>query len=253
MKRARESPWRRTVLALLLFGTAFGYLEAAVVSYLRQLHEPARQRFYPGRATAELFPLLTLNQLRSAGAEQQRTLAAELGREAATIVMLAAVALAVAQNAGQWAAAFVIAFGAWDIAFYVFLKVLLDWPESLFTWDILFLIPVPWTGPVLAPVLVSAAMIAAGLWHFRSEARMEPVLIRKAAWTGIMAGAVVIVISFAMDYENIMAGGTPRAFNWSVFAAGLAIGTGSYAWAVRQSRRVDQSAIDGDLSVSVPR
>ena len=58
-----------------------------------------------------------------------------------------AVALAVARNAGDWAAAFVIAFGAWDITFYVVLKVLLDWPASLFTWDILFLIPVPWVGP----------------------------------------------------------------------------------------------------------
>jgi hypothetical protein len=67
MNRARVLPWKRTVVALLLFGTAFGYLEAAVVSYLRLLHEPARQQFYPGRATAELFPLLTLNQLRSIG------------------------------------------------------------------------------------------------------------------------------------------------------------------------------------------
>lgn len=49
MERIREISWKRTVFALLLFGVAFGYLEAAVVSYLRLLHEPARQRFYPGR------------------------------------------------------------------------------------------------------------------------------------------------------------------------------------------------------------
>jgi hypothetical protein len=72
-----------------------------------------------------------------------QTLTIEIGREAATIAMFAAVALAVARNAGEWAAAFVITFGTWDITFYVFLKVLLDWPASLFTWDILFLIPVP--------------------------------------------------------------------------------------------------------------
>ena len=70
--------------------------------------------------------------------------------------MLAAVALAVARNAAQRAATFVIAFGTWAITFYVFLKVLLGWPASLFTWDILFLIQVSWAGPVLAPVLVSA-------------------------------------------------------------------------------------------------
>ena len=125
-------PWKRTVLALLLFGAAFGYLEAAVVTYLRALHEPARQQFYPGRPPAELFPLLTLDQVHAAPGQTQ-TLAIEIGREAATILMLAAVALAVARNAGDWAAAFVILFGTWDITFYVFLKVLLDWPASIFT------------------------------------------------------------------------------------------------------------------------
>ena len=121
----------------------------------------------------ELFPLLTIEQAQAAGPEQPKTLIIEIGREAATIVMLAAIALAVADNAGQWAAAFAIAFGTWDIAFYAFLKLLLDWPASLLTWDILFLIPIPWVGPVLAPVIVSASMIAAGLWHLRREASGE--------------------------------------------------------------------------------
>jgi hypothetical protein len=222
--------WKRTVLALLLFGSAFGYLEAAVVSYLRDLHEPARQRFYPGRSPSELFPLLTLDQLRATAA-QQNTLAIEIGREAATIIMLAAVALALSRNAAQWAAAFVIAFGAWDITFYVFLKLLLAWPASLLTWDILFLIPVPWAAPVLAPVLVSVAMIAAGVWHLRCEAQDDPVHISAAQWAGIIVGAIVIVFSFAMDYRTLMAGGMPHPFNWRVFTAGLLIGLGSYAWA----------------------
>jgi hypothetical protein len=175
-------PWKRTVLALLLFGAAFGYLEAAVVSYLRVLHEPARQRFYPARSPAELFPLITLDQMRAAGAEQGQTLSIEIGREAATIIMLAAVALAVARNAGEWAAAFVITFGTWDITFYIFLKVLLGWPATLFTWDILFLIPVPWVGPVLAPVLVSAVMIAAGVWHLHAQSQGNPVRIGMSHW-----------------------------------------------------------------------
>jgi len=236
-------PWKRTVLALLLFGTSFGYLEAAVVSYLRVLHEPARQRFYPGRPPAELFPLLTLEQLRAAGGVQQRTLAIEIGREAATIVMLAAIALAVAQNAGEWAAAFVMAFGVWDITFYVFLKVLLDWPASLSTWDILFLVPVPWASPVLAPVLVSAVMIAAGIFHLRSQSRGESVRIGAGQWTGLLAGACVIVGSFAEDYRNLMAGGMPHPFHWEIFALGLGLGIASYGWAVRQSRHASRKAI----------
>ncbi len=238
-------PWKRTVLALLLFGTAFGYLEAAVVTYLRALHEPARQRFYPGRPPAELFPLLTLDQMRAAAPGQMQTLAIEIGREAATIAMLAAVALAVARSAGDWAAAFVITFGTWDITFYVFLRVLLGWPASVFTWDILFLIPVPWAGPVLAPVLVSAVMIAAGVWQLRAQAQDQPVRIGGRQWSGIMVGAVIIVISFAMDYQNIMAGGIPRQFNWWVFTTGLGVGILSFISAARgRARREATVAVE---------
>ena len=144
---------KRPFLAVLLFGVAFGYLEAAVVCYLRDLHEPVRQHYYPGRHPGELFPLLTLEQTHSIEPKQTRTLAIEIGREAATLLMLAGVALAAARNLTQWAALFCIAFGIWDIAFYLSLKALIDWPASLMTWDILFLIPLPWVGPVVAPVL----------------------------------------------------------------------------------------------------
>jgi hypothetical protein len=236
-------PLKRTVIALLVFGTAFGYLEAAVSSYLGQLYEPARQRFYPGSSPSEQFPLLTLDQLRETGPDQQRTLVIEIGREAATIMMLAAVAVAVARNTGQWASAFVISFGTWDIAYYVFLKVLVGWPASLFTWDVLFLIPVPWASPVLAPVLVSAVMIVAGVWHLRREAHGQAVSIGAVRWAGIMLGAVIIIISFTMDYRNVMAGGMPHPFNWSVFSAGLLMGIGSYAWAARAGRRAEGDVV----------
>ncbi|HUB81144.1 MAG TPA: hypothetical protein VMB03_20215 [Bryobacteraceae bacterium] len=231
---APSKPWKRTAVALFLFGIAFGYLEAAVVSYLRLLHEPARLRYYPHRPASELFPLLTVDQLRASGAQQTRLLATEIGREAATLIMLAAIALAVARNAGQWAAAFVIAFGVWDIAFYVFLKMLLDWPASLWTWDILFLLPVPWVGPVLAPVLVSLVMIAAGICHLRAEARGDSMPIGAVRWTGILAGAAVIVFAFAMDYRNVLSAAMPNPFHWAIFGVGLLLGTASYAGAARR-------------------
>lgn len=228
---------KRPVLAILLFGVAFGYLEAAVVSYLRAMHEPVRQHYYAGRPASELFPLLTLDQTRSAAPEQIRIIEIEVGREAATLVMLAALALAVSDNAGQWAAAFAIAFGTWDLAFYAGLKVLLDWPASLFTWDVLFLIPVPWAAPVLAPALVSVAMIAAGVWHFRHGA-----YIGARHWAGIMLGAVILIISFTLDYRNLLAGGTPHSFAWGTFTIGLAAGVLSYAHAAAASRQRMEAA-----------
>ncbi len=242
-------PLKRTIFAVLLFGAAFGYLEAAVVSYLRDLHEPARQQFHPGRPQGELFPLLTLDQVRASGAVQPKTLAIEIGREAATLLMLAAIALAVAHNVGQWAAAFAIAFGAWDIAFYVFLKVLLDWPASLFTWDILFLLPVPWVGPVIAPVIVSVVMIGAGIYHLSREAVGRPVVIRRIQWLGIIGGAVVIIIAFALDYDHIMHGGMPHGFNWGMFALGLGAALLTYAIAARPTSPAARPL----LSATTPR
>ncbi|HEY3825110.1 MAG TPA: hypothetical protein VGL82_11160 [Bryobacteraceae bacterium] len=222
---------RRQLAVLLLFSVAFGYLEAAVVSYLRILHEPARLRFYPKRPASELFPLLTLEQLQASGSDQQHTLYAEIGREAATMVMLAAIALAVTNNARQWAAAFAIAFGIWDIVFYAGLKLLLDWPASLFTWDILFLIPLPWVGPVIAPVLVSIAMIAGGVWCLWREAAGRPLRIRRWNAAGVLLGALVIILSFTLDYQGIMAAGMPHPFHWGVFALGMTMGAASYATA----------------------
>jgi hypothetical protein len=221
--------WKRHVLALVLFGSAFGYLEAAVVSYLRYLHAPVLHRFFPERSINDLFPLLTPAQAVQAGPQQRRVLFTEVGREAATILMLAGIALAVSTNLGQWTAAFAIAFGVWDITFYLFLKVLLDWPASLFTWDILFIIPVAWVAPVIAPVLVSTAMVLAGIWHLQRETTAEPVSLRIGNWGCLVAGATVIIVSFTLDYTNVSAGGMPRPFHWAVFAAGLLLGLGGYA------------------------
>lgn len=230
-------PFRRAMIALVLFGVAFGYLEGAVVTYLRALHEPARVHYYPGRAPAEMFPLLTLDQLRAAAPEQQRTLYTEIGREAATILMLAAFALAVSHNGRQWAAAFAIVFGLWDAVFYLTLKLLLDWPASLFTWDILFLIPLPWVGPVIAPVLVSLAMIAGGTWCLWRESIGAPLRVARLHTAGVLLGALVIIVSFTLDYRNILSGGSPHAFHWGVFALGMAIGTASYGSTGAPGRR----------------
>jgi len=215
---------RRTVAALFLFGISFGYVEAAVVVYLRALYDPIRQRLHPERGPDDVFPLITPQELANAGSENPRRLVIEIGREAATIVMLGSVALAVAGNLHKWIAAFVIAFGVWDIAFYAFLKLMIHWPESLGTWDILFLIPLPWVGPVWAPVLVALTMIVCGLISLRAGG----VRGRWSHWAGVLAGAVVIIIAFVWDFRNTSAGGIPKVFNWPLFLAGEAIGLSAF-------------------------
>src|ERR1700733_14150301 len=211
---------RRAVVALFLFGISFGYVEAAVVVYLRALYDPIRARLHPERGPHDFFPLITPQQLADAGPENPRRLAIEIGREAATMLMLGAVALAVARNLQEWMAALVIVFGVWDIAFYAFLKLMIHWPETLGTWDILFLIPLPWVGPVWAPVLVALSMIVCGWISLRAGG----IRGRLPHFAGVLAGAAVIVIAFVWDFQNTSAGGLPNPFNWPIFLVGGALG-----------------------------
>ena len=217
----------------MLFGVSFGYVEAAVVVYLRTLADPIRQKVDPAHPSGELFPLITREQMLAAAPDQSWLLRVEVAREACTLLMLAGVALAVTGDRHLWLPAFALTFGTWDLFFYVFLKILIGWPASLLTWDILFLIPVPWVGPVLAPLLVSLVMIGTGSWYLRAAERERPVRLGPGHWAGIIAGGVVIVVSFAEDYRNIMAGGLPSRFDWLLFSTGMMMALLSYGWALR--------------------
>lgn len=223
----------RPLVALVLFGVAFGYVEAAVVVYLRAIYQPLRRAAFAIDVGDGLFPMLRLDHLREAGPQYVHMLATELGRELATLVLLAAVALAVARNARQWLAAFIIAFGVWDVFYYVFLRLLLGWPESIWTWDILFLLPVPWVGPVISPVLVAVSMIAAGVVVLWREARGQPIRFAWFHWMAIFGGGVILVVAFCWDFRNTSAGGMPQPFNWPLFALGEVVGLAGFAHALR--------------------
>jgi hypothetical protein len=213
----------RTFAALLLFGISFGYLEAAVVVYLRAIYDPIRNLH------GELFPLISPQQLEAAGPENARRLAIEIGREAATIIMLAAFGLAAGRNFNQRMAEFAIVFGLWDISFYAFLKLMIGWPQSLFTWDILFLIPLPWVGPVIAPVIVSLTLIACGFFSLqRGGLPAKP-----WQWLTMIAGGLVVILAFVWNFRNTTAGGLPKPFNWPLFLAGEAIALAGFIAAAK--------------------
>ncbi len=226
---ATKAHWWRVVIGLVLFSLAFGYVEAAVVVYLRGMYAPIRAHFYPAISPSDLFPLLTPRQLSASGPEHALRLKIELVREFATLIMLASVAFVAARSMREWIAAFLVCFGIWDIAFYLWLKLLLDWPASLLTWDILFLIPVPWVGPVVAPVLVSLSMVAAGLLVLWREHNGKPVLIPRSRWALILLGGVLILAAFMWDFRNTANGGTPNPFNWALFLTGEILGLAAFA------------------------
>jgi hypothetical protein len=239
--RARAPGLARALTSLVLFGVAFGYVEAAVVVYLRAAYEPLHARLYP-RAHGDprlggLLPFIPLERLQSAGPAFVDWTATELAREAATVLMLTAAALAVARSFREWFAAYVLVFGLWDLFYYIFLKVLLDWPASLLTWDILFLVPVPWVAPVLAPALVALVMVVAGAVALRREASGRPLRLTWAHWLALTAGGLAIITAFCQDYRNVEQGGLPNPFAWPLFAVGLALAVAAFVHSLRRSAK----------------
>ena len=150
--------------------------------------------------------------------------------------MLAGAALAGTRKSREWFPAFLVCFGIWDITFYIFLKFLLNWPASLLTWDILFLLPVPWVGPVIAPVVVSVSMIVAGLLVLWREHHGTLVQIGPLRWILISLGAAIIFAAFIADFRNTSAGGNPNAFRWGLFFTGEIIGLAAFASSFRRTK-----------------
>jgi len=180
-----------------------GFLEAICVVYLRE------KLFSPGTDTQEI-----VAQLGRFGIEHIR--------EACTIVMLLTVAWLAAFNSRTRIAMFFLMFGVWDITYYVGLRLFTGWPSSLLEWDCLFLMPVPWYGPVLAPVLVSVYMVAGGILLILREAagsrlRMTlPVLALQGLGCGLWYW------SFVKDSDRIVTGGYAGVeYSWPLYFGGL--------------------------------
>lgn len=159
---------------LIVFSVAMGFLEAAVAYYLRLL---IGARF--NDAVTHYRTLLNLGFIsfvRPAHALlfDQRVTTVETIREAATIVMLLAVSLLAGRSARQKIGAFLVGFAGWDLSYYAFLKAIDNWPASLLTKDVYFLIPVAWVGPVITPLVLCTLMFVAGVALFVGESRSRP-------------------------------------------------------------------------------
>lgn len=142
----------KKLLAIIIFGIFFGLVEAAVVVYLRGII--GFKDTYPIMPSTTLLNLGFISFVITKSPILNSFQAIETVREAATIIMLASVAYLAGEKSRSRLAAFAIAFSFWDIFYYVFLKVFVGWPKSLFDIDILFIIPVTWIGPIITPMVI---------------------------------------------------------------------------------------------------
>lgn len=188
------------------------WVEAAVVYYLRTMVD----RIEPYQPT----PLPVIGRLGPA----------EMMREAATMVMLFTVGILAGRNWRSRLAYTSLAFGVWDIFYYVFLKVMCGWPHSLFDWDILFLLPLPWWGPVLAPVSIAGLMIIWGTLASKVEPRRPIASPDWRPWGLSAIGAALALYVFMADSLRVAGQGVnvvrnvlPIRFNWLLFSLALAL------------------------------
>jgi hypothetical protein len=236
LNKIAAPPFRPAPLlaGLVLFGIGFGFVEAVIVVDLRAILTPLSHRI-AGASADRVFPLIAFDQHVREDPAAARLLRIELLREAATLLMLAGAGLAAGRTFVQRFSAFVIAFGVWDLCYYLGLKLLSGWPASLQTWDVLFLIPVPWAAPVLAPVSAAASMVIAGSAVLWWESAGRPFAISPRHWASMVAGGFIIVASFCSDWRNIASGSMPNPFPWPLFLAGEAVGSGAFLHAWRRN------------------
>ena len=194
---------------LSAYALAMALVEAALVIHLRHVYYPADPQ--------TLFPLVLLSP------DDYRL---EITRELATVIMIVVVAMLAEQLWPRRFAAFVFVFGLWDLGYYAWLKLFLDWPRHWLEWDVLFLIPWPWFGPWLAPALIALLLTLWGGWVLggsrTSRWRLTTVLL-------FVAGCLAALTTFLAPAWPLLPGGDPAFrgfvpdhFSWWLFMAGVA-------------------------------
>ena len=212
-------------LALVGYSIAMAYVESAAVLYLRTIIggiDPVGPRQTPFNPVPDYGWI-------------------EIGREAATILMLGTVGYLAGRGAAGRLGAFAVAMGVWDIFYYVFLWLFAGWPPSPLAQDILFLIPLPWWGPVLSPVLLALLMIAAGTAAMAREAGGELARPTARAWLLITGGAALCLLAFMAHALLALPRGIEAAymvrggpFPWPLYATGLVLMVAGLALALRR-------------------
>jgi hypothetical protein len=208
---------------VVLYAIAMAWVESAAVFYLRTMID----RIDPYQPN----PLPMIGGLGPA----------ELVREAATLVMLLTVGMLAGRNWRSRLGYTAVAFGVWDICYYVFLRKLCGWPHSLLDWDILFLLPLPWWGPVLAPILIALLMIAWGTLTCQVETPRSSWRSNMAAWGMNLVGIGLALYVFMADTIRVADQGVealrnvlPARFNWPLFGVALLLMAASVFQAYQQ-------------------
>ena len=207
------------LISVILFAIAMGLLEAICVVYIRQI-------IFPPDGNLANTPISNFN------------FALEAIRESMTIIMLTTVSIVSAYNWRTRLAMFFLAFGIWDILYYVGLKIFLDWPASIMDWDTLFLIPVAWYSPILVPVLISLYFIIGSIFIILKEGNGTKLRFNFTVVILQFLGFVVWFYSFIQHSSTMSEIGYANAeYSWALFFLGLILGVSSLTIAFQLGKK----------------
>jgi hypothetical protein len=194
-----------------VFSIAMAYLEAAVVVYLRRVYGITDLILQVPPFDAQIAAI-------------------EVGRELATLVMLLCIGWIAGETFQSRVSFAFITFGLWDIFYYVWLRVFIGWPQSILEPDLLFLIPLPWWGPVLAPVLIALLMVIGGIFAVIKVEKNKPLHIDAWSWVCLIAGVLILLYTFMADAlialpadASTLSSLKPSQFNWPVYSLGFSL------------------------------
>lgn len=156
----------KRLIAVVLFALAFGFVEAAVVIYLRELINFNILSFDARHPILLDLKFIAFLAPSNPLLKESKIIITEMFRESSTIIMLASLAYLAAEKLKQKLGAFLISFAIWDLSYYFYLYLIIGWPENLFSQDIFFLLPIPWVGPVITAIIISSFLLLTGLVLF---------------------------------------------------------------------------------------
>ncbi len=210
MMKSKSQQFRK-IIWVMIFAIAMAYLESAIVVYLRRLYGITDY-------TLGIPPF------------DEAIAIIEIGRELATLAMIIAVGWVVGKSFQDRLGYAILVFGIWDIFYYFWLWIFVKWPSSLFETDLLFLIPLPWWGPVAAPVMIALLMIICGCLAIVYEENNRKLRLSRSWLVIAFSGLFIILFSFMRDALTMLPVGferlsaiQPSSFKWEIYIFGLMI------------------------------
>jgi hypothetical protein len=199
----------KCLIAIGLYALAMAYVESAVVVYLRTIYEID-------------------DLLQDMPQMSDQYMIIETGREAATMVMLLIIGWVTGRRWQDRIGYFIFAFGLWDIFYYIWLNIFIGWPKTILDWDVLFLIPLPWWGPVLSPMLIALLLVAGGGLAVVMAEKDKTLRFTSVEWSVAGASVLLALYVFMLDAIRALPGGIeavkasrPTIFDWPMFIIAL--------------------------------